>query len=49
MRPSNNLKNKIPLDILKSSASICLKVQVYSFLEPPVEYNQAQILLTNQG
>ena len=44
MIPSNNLKNKIPLEILCTHIMlVCIKVQIHISLEPPLEYNQDQI------
>ena len=47
MIPSNNLKNKIPSEILCTHIMlVCMKVQIHISLEPPLEYNQDQIQLT---
>ena len=47
MRPSKKSgKQDSFTHILKSSAS--MKVQAYSSLEPPLEYNQNQMPLMNQ-
>ena len=44
MIPSNNLKNKIPSEILCTHIMlVCMKVQIHISLEPPLEYNQDQI------
>ena len=48
MKISNNLENKTLSDTLKSLASM-YEVQAHSSLEPPLEYNQDQMLLMNQG
>ena len=47
-KPSNNLENKTPQDTYWSVQLICKKVLAHSFLEPPLEYNQDQMPLTNQ-
>ena len=39
MRPSNNLENKIASDTYCRVQLVCMKVQVHSSLEPPLEYN----------
>ena len=44
MKPSNNVENKT---CWKSSANMN-KVPAHSSLEPPVEYSQDQMPLTNQ-
>ena len=44
MAISNNLENKIPSDEIQL---LCMKVQVHSFLEPPLEFDQDQLSLTN--
>ena len=49
MRPSNNLENKSPLDTYWRVQLVCKKVQTHSSLEPPLEYNQNQMVLTSQG
>ena len=46
MKPSNNLEKKTPAD---TYSLVCKKVQAHSFLEPPLEYNQDQMPLTNEG
>ena len=49
MRPSNNLENKTPSDTYWRVQLVCVKVQATTSLEPPLEYNQKQMLLMNQG
>ena len=49
MKPSNNLENKTPLESYWRVQLLCKKVQGRSSLEPPLEFNQDQIPLTNQG
>ena len=49
MKPSNNLENKTPWDIYWTIKIVCKKVQADIFLEPPLEYNQEQMNLKNQG
>ena len=49
MRTSNNLENKIPSDTYWRIHLVGMKVQVHSFLDPPLEYNQHQIPQANQG
>ena len=49
MKPSNNLENKISSDFYWRVQLVCKKVQVHSSLEAPLEYNQDQMPLTNQG
>ena len=49
MRPSNNLENKNLSDTYWRFQLECMKVQGHSSLEPPLEYNQGQKLLMNQG
>ena len=49
MKPSNNLQNKIPSDTYWRVQLVCKKVQVHSSSEPPLEYNQDQMGLTNPG
>ena len=48
MRPSNNLENKIPPDTYCRVQVVQIKVLVNNSLEPPLEYNQNQMPLTNQ-
>ena len=47
MKPSNNLEWSS--DIYWRVQLVCKKVQAHSSLEPPLEYNQDQMPLTNQG
>ena len=49
MRPFNNLENKILSDTYQRVQLVCMKAQAQSFLEPPLEYNQDQTPLVNQG
>ena len=49
MKPSNNLENKTPSDTYCRVQLECNKVKVHSSLELPMEYNQDQMSLTNQG
>ena len=49
MKPSNNLENTTPSDTYWRIQLVCKKVQAPSSLEPPLEYNQDQMPLTNQG
>ena len=49
MKPSNNLENKTPSDIYWRVQLACKEVPAHSSLEPPLEYNQDQMPLTNQG
>ena len=49
MRPYNNLENKTPSDTYLRVYLVCMKVQAHSSLEAPLEYNQDQTPLTNQG
>ena len=49
MKPSNNLENKTPLGTYWRVELVCKKSQTNSSLEPPLENNQDQMLLTNQG
>ena len=49
MKPSNNLENKTPSDTYWRVQLVCKKVQAHSSLEPPLEYNQDQTHLVNQG
>ena len=48
MKPTNNLENKTPLYTYWRVQLICKKVKAHSSLEPPLEYNQDQMPLTNQ-
>ena len=47
MKPSNNLENKTPSDTYSRVQLVCEKVQPHSSLEPPLEYNQDLMPLTN--
>ena len=47
MKPSSNLENKTPSDTHGKAQLICKKDWVHSSL--PLEYNQDQIPLKNQG
>ena len=49
MRPSNNLKNKTSPDVYCSVQVAGIKVHAHSSLKRPLEYNQDQIPLINQG
>ena len=49
MRPSNNLENKAPSDTYRRVKLQCMKIKVHNSLEPPLEYNQDQIPLMDQG
>ena len=49
MRPSNNLENKTISDTYWRVQLVCVQVQAHSSLEPPLEYNQDQTPLMNQG
>ena len=49
MKPSNNLENKAPSDTYWRVQLVYKKVQAYSSLEPPLEYNQDQMPLKNQS
>ena len=49
MKPSNNLQNKKTTDTNWKVQLVSMKVQAHSFLQRPLEYNQDQTLLTNQG
>ena len=49
MRPSNNLENKTPSDTYWRVQLVWMKVQAHNFLEPPLEHNQDQMPLINQG
>ena len=49
IKPSNNMENKTPLHTYWKVQLVCKKVPAHSSLEPPLEYNQDQMLLTNQG
>ena len=49
MRPSYNLENNTLSDTYWRVQLIRMKVQAQSSLEPPLEYNQDQMPLMNQG
>ena len=49
MKTSNNLKTKTTSDTYIRVQLVGKKVQVHSSLEPPLEYSQDQMPLTNQG
>ena len=49
MKPSKNLEDKTPADTYCRVRLVCRKAQAHSSLEPPLEYNQDQMPLTNQG
>ena len=49
MKPSSNLENKTPSDTYCRVQLVFKTVQSHSSLESPLEYNQDQIPLTNQG
>ena len=49
MKLSNNLENKTPSDTYWRVQLVYMKVQAHSSLEPPLEYNQDQVPLMNQG
>ena len=49
MKPSNNLEIKTLSNTYWRVRLVCKKAQAHSFLKPPLEYNQDQIPLTNQG
>ena len=46
MRYSNSLENKTPSDTHQRFQLVCMKVQAHNSLEPPLEYNQEQLLMT---
>ena len=48
MRPFNNLENKTPSDTYRRVQLACIKVKAH-ITEPPLEYNQDQTPLLNQG
>ena len=48
MKP-NKLENKTPSDNYWRVQLVCKKVQAHSSLEPPLEYNQDQLSLSDQG
>ena len=49
MRPSSNLENITPLDTYWRVQLVWMKVYAHISLEPPLEYNQDQAPLMNQG
>ena len=49
MKPISNLENKTTSDTYWRVQLLSKKVQGRSSIEPPLEYNQNQLLLTNQG
>ena len=49
MRPLDNLENKILSDTYWRVQLVYMKAQAHTSSEPPLEYNQNQIPLTNQG
>ena len=49
MKPFNNLENMTPSDTYWRVQLVRNKVQAHSSLEPPLEYDQDQTPLTNQG
>ena len=49
MRTSNNMENKTHSDTYLRVEVACMKVQACSSLEVPLEYNQDQMSLMNQG
>ena len=49
MKPSNNLEKKTPSGTSWRVQLVSKNVQAHRFLEPPLEYNQGQMPLTNQG
>ena len=49
MRTSNNLENKTTSDTYRRVQLVRMKDQAHSSLEPPLEYNQDQMSLLNQG
>ena len=46
---SNNVENKITLDTYWRVLLVCIKIQINSSSEPPLEYKQDQVPLMNQG
>ena len=48
MKPSNNMKNKIPSDTYWRVELVCTKVWTHSSLEPQLQYNHDQIPLRYQ-
>ena len=49
MRPCNNQENKISLGTYWKVQLVCMKVQTYSSLKPPLEHNQDQVPFSKQG
>ena len=49
MKPSNNLESKTLSDTYLIVLLVYMKLQSHSSLEPPLEYNQDQMPLMNQG
>ena len=49
MKPYNNLINKATSDTYRNVQLVCKKIQGHNCLEQPIEYNQDQMLLMNQG
>ena len=49
MKPFNNVKNKTRSETYCRVQLVCKKVLVNSSLVPPLEYNQDQMPLPNQG
>ena len=49
MRPSSKLENKIVSDTYWRIQLVCVKRQAHTSSEPPLEYNQDLMPLTNQG
>ena len=49
MKHSKNLENKTPSDTYWTVQLVSKKVHAHSSLEPPLQYNQNQMPLTNQG
>ena len=49
MRPSNNLENATPSETYWRVQLVCMNVQAHNSLEPPLEHNQDQTPLMNQG
>ena len=48
-RPSNNLENKTPSGTYWRVQLVCVKVQTHNSVELPLEYNQDQTALMNEG
>ena len=49
MTPSNNLENNTSIDTYSRVQLVFKKDQTHSSLGPPLEYNQNQMPLINQG